>query len=57
MSLKDILSGENVVANINENMDKILSYIPEISFLIGFDQTLSSLLFLVYSKVMYPYFD
>mgnify|MGYP004548794893 CR=1 FL=1 len=38
MSLKDILSGENVVANINENMDKILSYIPEISFLIGFDQ-------------------
>ena len=38
MSLKDILSGENVVANINENMDKILSYIPEISFLINFDQ-------------------
>ncbi|UKI27689.1 MAG: hypothetical protein L6V91_03670 [Bacilli bacterium] len=35
---KIFLSGENVVANINENMDKILSYIPEISFLIGFDQ-------------------
>lgn len=38
MFLEEILSGENVVANINENMDKILSYIPEISFIVNFDQ-------------------
>ena len=38
MSLKDILSGENVVANINENMGMLRFYVPEISFLIDFDQ-------------------
>lgn len=38
MSLENILSGKNVVANINENMNILLSYIPEISFIIDFDQ-------------------
>lgn len=38
MFLDRILSGENVVANINENMDMLLNYIPEISFIMNFNQ-------------------
>ena len=38
MNLKEILLVNDVVLSINNNLDILLDYIPEIRFMIGFDQ-------------------
>jgi len=38
MSLMEILSSDNIVESINSNMDYLLSIIPDLKYLIGFDQ-------------------
>ena len=38
MSLEELLNNTNIVMTINQNMDTLLCYIPEIEEMIGFDQ-------------------
>lgn len=38
MFLKDILMSDNILDSINNNLDLLLDFIPEIRFMIGFDQ-------------------
>lgn len=38
MSLEELLNNTNIVMTINQNMDTLLCYIPEIEKMIGFDQ-------------------
>ena len=38
MDIKDILLSNDVIKSINDNMDYLLDIIPEISYMIGFDQ-------------------
>lgn len=38
MNIEKILLNKNVVMSINQNMDSLLAYIPEIESMIGFDQ-------------------
>ena len=37
MSLEELLNNTNIVMTINQNMDTLLCYIPEIEEMIGFD--------------------
>ena len=38
MDLKDILLADDVIKSINDNMDYLLNIIPEIEYMIGFNQ-------------------
>ena len=38
MDLKEILTSDNILESIDANLDTILDYIPEVRFMIGFDQ-------------------
>lgn len=38
MFIDELLMGDNIISKINQNMDTLLYYIPEIRSMIGFDQ-------------------
>ena len=40
MNIKEILLSDDVVSSITNNMDYLLNVIPELKFMIGFEQPL-----------------